>query len=71
MMQNKGTFTTGCRYDKDPSGTKTHHKPNVTGQYIQDMLASQKGNVESREVSDIEDQRMMNSIWNSYLIEKR
>jgi hypothetical protein len=71
MMQNRGSFRTGGKNDKELSGTKVHYNPNINAQYIRDMLASQKGVKESREVSDIEDNRMTNTFWNEHYNEKR
>jgi hypothetical protein len=71
MMQNKGTFTTGCRYDKDPSGTKVHNKPNCNMTYIHNMIASQKGEKPSRTVTEAEEESMFNQIWNQDYREKR
>jgi hypothetical protein len=40
---NKGTFTVGCRYDKDIGLTKTTRYPGCSLDYVHDMLASQQG----------------------------
>jgi hypothetical protein len=71
MMQNRGTFRTGAGGNKDRSMTKTHYNPSVNGQYIRDMISSQKCTKESREVSETEDQNMTDTFWNEHYNEKR
>jgi hypothetical protein len=61
---NKSTFIRPGGGDKDRSLTKVHNKPDVSMQYIHDMVASQKGEKPSRAVTEAEEETMFNRIWN-------
>ncbi len=65
MMPNKGYFITGAGGDKEPSGTKVHYNPGVSLDYLQEMVASQKGDIPSRPVTDSEVETMLNDTWNN------
>jgi hypothetical protein len=64
IFVNKATFIQPGGGNKSRSLTKTHCQPNITSQYIRDMLVSQKVK-ESRTVTEAEEELMMNRIWNA------
>ena len=64
FMQNKSTFIIGGGGNKDRSLTKIRYHPNVSQDYIHDMIASQKGEKVSREITEAEEETMFNAIWN-------
>ena len=67
MMKNKGTYSLPGGGEKGRSTTKVHYNPGADLQYVRDMLASQKGDIPSREVSEAEEEAMMNIIINDKL----
>ena len=71
MMQNRSTFIQPGGGAKGRSLTKTHYKPGADLQYVRDMLASQKGDIPSREVSEAEEEAMFNQIWNADYRDRR
>ena len=66
-MKNCGTFIQPGGGAKGRSFTRIHYSPGADLQYVRDMLASQKGNIPSREVSEAEEEAMMNIIINDKL----
>ena len=68
---NKGTFIQPGGGAREHSLTKVHNHPGVKVQYLHDMLASQKGEKESRTVTEAEEESMFNQIWNQDYRDRR
>jgi hypothetical protein len=71
ILVNKGTFIRPGGGAKERSLSKVHDHPGVKAQYIHDMLASQKGEKESRAVTEAEEETMFNQIWNQDYRDRR
>jgi uncharacterized protein YneF (UPF0154 family) len=66
-LKNCGTFIQPGGGARERSITRAHYNPGVDLKYIREMLASQGGDKPSREVSEAEEEAMMNQIINDRL----